>query len=150
MNHLLRKSSSSMASITSRQSLTALMSMELFHLVPSVLTSETGVQKTSNVFNGESRSFSGVSEKYGSKWKLGVREFHFSTTPLEIRASSVLKAEYAVDDFSDEEKDSGKKDGGVSDEGLEISKLGIDEEIVKSLSKKGITKLFPIQVTVYL
>lgn len=34
-------------------------------------------------------------------------------------------------------------DNGV---GLEISKLGISEEIVSALAQRGITSLFPIQV----
>ncbi|KAJ6741578.1 ATP-DEPENDENT RNA HELICASE DBP3 [Salix viminalis] len=42
----------------------------------------------------------------------------------------------------DEEKVKG------SEEGLEISNLGISPEIVNSLAKKGITKLFPIQKAV--
>lgn len=52
----------------------------------------------------------------------------------------------AVDDFSDEDL----KKGGASkdEEGLEISKLGIADEIVTALAKKGITKLFPIQKAV--
>lgn len=37
-------------------------------------------------------------------------------------------------------------DRGTSSDGLEISKLGINQEIVSALAKKGITKLFPIQV----
>ncbi|MCI33945.1 DEAD-box ATP-dependent RNA helicase 53-like, partial [Trifolium medium] len=32
-----------------------------------------------------------------------------------------------------------------SDDGLEIKKLGISQDIVSALEKKGITKLFPIQ-----
>lgn len=32
------------------------------------------------------------------------------------------------------------------DEGVEISKLGISEEIVSALAQRGITSLFPIQV----
>lgn len=32
------------------------------------------------------------------------------------------------------------------DEGLEISKLGISQEVVSALARRGITQLFPIQV----
>ena len=46
-----------------------------------------------------------------------------------------------MDDFPYEE---GSK--GNADEGLEIAKLGISQDIVSALAKKGITKLFPIQV----
>lgn len=54
-----------------------------------------------------------------------VRGFH---------ASRPLAAGYAVADLPDD------------DEGLEIAKLGISQEIVSALAQKGITKLFPIQV----
>ena len=64
---------------------------------------------------------------------------------MNFRASYVHSAEYAVDDYSFEE---GVK--GNSDEGLDISKLGIAQDIVSSLAKRGITKLFPIQVYVSL
>ena len=56
----------------------------------------------------------------------------FNCGPLNFRASLVHSVEYVVDDYSFEE---GNK--GNSDEGLDI---------VSSLEKKGITKLFPIQV----
>ena len=65
-----------------------------------------------------------------------ARGFHAQSGPLNFRASRSLQAEYAVEDY-DEEK------GG---DGLEISSLGIAPEIVSALKKKGITKLFPIQV----
>lgn len=49
------------------------------------------------------------------------------------------QAEYAaVDDY--------EVNAAADDEGLEIAKLGISSEIVSALAKKGITKLFPIQV----
>ncbi|KAG4953052.1 hypothetical protein JHK82_038696 [Glycine max] len=69
------------------------------------------------------------------------RTFHSNTGPLNFRSSSCHRAEYAVDDFPYEE---GSK-GNAADEGLEIAKLGISEDIVSALAKKGITKLFPIQ-----
>ncbi|XP_019182259.1 PREDICTED: DEAD-box ATP-dependent RNA helicase 53-like isoform X2 [Ipomoea nil] len=56
-----------------------------------------------------------------------VRGFH---------ASRPLAAGYAVADLPDD------------DEGLEIAKLGIPQEIVSALAQKGITKLFPIQKAV--
>ncbi|KAF8413466.1 hypothetical protein HHK36_001453 [Tetracentron sinense] len=141
MNFLFRKSAST-AFMASKRTLSALISMEAFRVAPSV----TAIEATNNgVFGGEFGSFwrSRAPPKLG--FCFGVRDFHFSTGPLEFRASSVSRAEYAVDDFLDEEKSSGKKVGGVSDEGLEISKLGISQEIVSTLAKKGITKLFPIQ-----
>ncbi|KAK7372766.1 hypothetical protein VNO80_06154 [Phaseolus coccineus] len=68
------------------------------------------------------------------------RTFHSKPGPLNFRSSLYHRAEYAVDDFPYEE---GSK--GNADEGLEIAKLGISQDIVSALAKKGITKLFPIQ-----
>lgn len=45
-------------------------------------------------------------------------------------------------DYSDSERAS----SSPSDEGLEISKLGISPKIVSALASRGIEKLFPIQV----
>lgn len=61
---------------------------------------------------------------------------------MGIRASDVSSqaAGYAV--ASDHAYDG---DRAASSDGLEISKLGINQEIVTALAKKGITKLFPIQ-----
>jgi ATP-dependent RNA helicase DDX21 len=42
--------------------------------------------------------------------------------------------------------DYGYDEGKGNEEGLEISRLGISQEIIGALAKKGITKLFPIQV----
>jgi len=69
------------------------------------------------------------------------RNFHSKPVPLNFRYSLYHRAEYAVDEFPYEE---GSK--GNADEGLEIAKLGISQDIVSALAKKGITKLFPIQV----
>lgn len=66
------------------------------------------------------------------------REIHFSPGPLQFRATFATHAEFAVDELYDDVK--------KGDEGLEISKLGISDEIVSRLAKKGINKLFPIQV----
>ncbi|KAJ1388022.1 RNA helicase, DEAD-box type, Q motif [Sesbania bispinosa] len=70
-----------------------------------------------------------------------ARPFHTKPGPLHFRASLPSLAEYAVEDFPYEE---GSK-GNNNDEGLEIAKLGISQDIVSALAKKGITKLFPIQ-----
>ncbi|EPS73227.1 hypothetical protein M569_01530, partial [Genlisea aurea] len=50
---------------------------------------------------------------------------------------------YAAADYSD--SDERKASIGTSDEGLEISKLGISNDIVSALARKGIQRLFPIQ-----
>lgn len=70
-----------------------------------------------------------------------VRDFHAKSGPLNFRASSTLfRAQVALaEDYDESPKVSGKVD-------LEIANLGIDKEIVSALAKKGITKLFPIQV----
>ncbi|KAK7300219.1 hypothetical protein RJT34_11059 [Clitoria ternatea] len=68
------------------------------------------------------------------------RTFHSTPSPLSFRSSFPHRAEYAVDDFPYEEAAKGS-----TDEGLEIAKLGISQEIVSALAKKGIAKLFPIQ-----
>ncbi|KAL6144078.1 hypothetical protein ACLB2K_054773 [Fragaria x ananassa] len=73
-----------------------------------------------------------------------VRDFHAKPGPLSFRASptTMFGAQVALeDDYDVSSKPSG-------DEGLEISRLGIDKEIVSALANKGITKLFPIQKAV--
>lgn len=68
-----------------------------------------------------------------------ARNFHANSGPLYFRVSLPSQAEYAaVDDY--------EGNACSDDEGLEIAKLGISSEIVAALAKKGITKLFPIQV----
>ncbi|KAL3624638.1 DEAD-box ATP-dependent RNA helicase 53, mitochondrial [Castilleja foliolosa] len=61
-----------------------------------------------------------------------------------IHSGLPLRGGFAAADYSDSEE---KRDfsSGSSDEGLEISKLGIAEEIVSALKNRGIEKLFPIQ-----
>ncbi|KAK7320445.1 hypothetical protein VNO77_29922 [Canavalia gladiata] len=86
---------------------------------------------TSSVSAGEPRQLSAA---------FNSRTFHTTPGPLSFRSSLPYCAEFAVADFPFEE---GSK--GNADEGLEIAKLGISQDIVSSLAKKGITKLFPIQ-----
>ncbi|XP_061351988.1 DEAD-box ATP-dependent RNA helicase 53, mitochondrial-like [Gastrolobium bilobum] len=73
----------------------------------------------------------------------GARSFHAKSGPLNFHSSLVSHAaQYAVDrDYSNDDEGSSEK----CDEGLEIAKLGISQEIVDALAKKGISKLFPIQ-----
>ncbi|XP_010904640.1 DEAD-box ATP-dependent RNA helicase 53 [Elaeis guineensis] len=136
MNYLFRRSAS-VASSASRRSLAALVSAESLRL-PSLIPAEPLSSATAGVF----RPFNGIAaaEKFGFG---GVprREFHFSVGPLGFRATDAAFAEYAVEDFYDEEKSSAKR----GDEGLEIANLGISEEIISDLARRGITKLFPIQ-----
>lgn len=61
-----------------------------------------------------------------------------------FHSGRALKAGFAVADYSD--ADEKRASNGPSDEGLEISKLGISQDITSALAQKGIHKLFPIQV----
>lgn len=134
-----------MAATPSKQALSAILFFESSNFFSSLPISESLFPR--------SRSLSGdlpasrALERTG--FSIQCREFHLSAGALEFRASDIARAEYAVADFSDEERAPGTKySGNVDDEGLEISKLGISHEIVSALSKKGITKLFPIQKAV--
>ncbi|CAK8565256.1 unnamed protein product [Lathyrus sativus] len=69
-----------------------------------------------------------------------ARSFHSKSQPLLFRASSASRAGYAAEAFPFEEQSK-----AIDDDGLEIAKLGISQDIVSALEKKGITKLFPIQ-----
>ncbi|XP_073005217.1 DEAD-box ATP-dependent RNA helicase 53-like [Typha latifolia] len=133
MSLLLRRSSS-IASLASRRTLAALLSSESLHLSPSI-----AAESFSYDVCGALRGSLGA-DKVGSGGFFR-REFHFFARPLGFKASDVARAEFAVDEFYEEEKGSSKR----GDEGLEIAKLGISQDIVSSLAKKGITKLFPIQ-----
>ncbi|CAM8951624.1 unnamed protein product [Rhodiola kirilowii] len=72
-------------------------------------------------------------------WGFGSRRFHSGSRVLEFRDSDVLMSQAVAFDETSAAK---------GEEGLEIAKLGIAEEIVSSLARKGITKLFPIQKAV--
>ncbi|XP_043689533.1 DEAD-box ATP-dependent RNA helicase 9-like isoform X2 [Telopea speciosissima] len=146
MNHLFRKSFS-IASLASKHTRTALISVESLRFSSAAIATEN-VKYV--VYCGEIRSSSCSELPVKQEFGLGVfRGIHSSAAPLAFRASIAARAEYAaVDDFFDEERSSGKKVGGENDEGLEIAKLGIAPEIVSALAKKGIMKLFPIQKAV--
>lgn len=89
-----------------------------------------------NGAGGEAKSFSVSTVRLPeTPYGLQVRNFHANLGPLNYRASSALQGGIAVE-----------VDSYENDDGLEIAKLGIAEEIVSALAKKGITKLFPIQV----
>ncbi|XP_042489170.1 DEAD-box ATP-dependent RNA helicase 53, mitochondrial-like [Macadamia integrifolia] len=144
MNHLIRKSAS-IASLASRHTRTALISVESLHFAPVVIATEN---VKCVVFSGKIRSFMSSELPVKQEFGLGVRGFHFLAAPLAFRATIAARAEFAIDEFFDEERPSGKKVRGENDEGLEIAKLGIAPEIVSALAKKGIAKLFPIQKAV--
>ncbi|XP_021812552.1 DEAD-box ATP-dependent RNA helicase 53-like [Prunus avium] len=100
------------------------------------------VLPANGALGGEARSYtvSAPKPKLGPSYGFQVRDLHAKSGPLNFRASTALSAEFAVDYSYDE---SSKKSG--QDDGLEIAKLGISQDIVSALAKKGITKLFPIQ-----
>lgn len=96
-----------------------------------------------------------------------LRCFHSPVGAFGCSAGSQLLAEYAVaederhaswasggrdasdSEYGDYDKKAGaKKKVSGDDEGLDVAKLGIDEEIINSLARRGITRLFPIQKAV--
>nr|XP_043630648.1 DEAD-box ATP-dependent RNA helicase 53, mitochondrial-like [Erigeron canadensis]XP_043630653.1 DEAD-box ATP-dependent RNA helicase 53, mitochondrial-like [Erigeron canadensis] len=128
MNTIFLKS----AAVASPCRLTALSSLRRL-LIPSLsLSSSSFISSQPNIPYKLTNPISGV---------LNGSSFH-SSTWLDVKASPVLSqaaTSFAVAaDVSDDEV------VGSSD-GLEVSKLGISQEIVTALAKKGITKLFPIQ-----
>ncbi|KAI4318918.1 hypothetical protein MLD38_032572 [Melastoma candidum] len=80
----------------------------------------------------------------------GVRGFHAPALPLGFRNTPAASSKFAVADYDSYEDDRTATThvSGADGEGLEIANLGIAEEIVSALGKKGITKLFPIQKAV--
>ena len=118
----------------------SMFSLLHFHLHPPTPTSPSIAVVGENVATAAFPipSLSGLISGFGA------RSFRSQSGRLDFRASGVSQAENAVADYSDEDKSS-----KAGDEGLEIAKLGIAEEIVSALAKKGITKLFPIQVYYY-
>ncbi|XP_030546609.1 DEAD-box ATP-dependent RNA helicase 53, mitochondrial-like [Rhodamnia argentea] len=143
MHIVLRKTSSS--PIASKRALSAALTSlgTLLHHPQSLAASSDGA------LAGEPSHFPahGGLLRPPSWFGGSVRGFRAGPGPLGFRASGVSQAEFAVDDFApyDEEKSPA---GSSSDEGLEIAKLGIAQEIVSALAEKGITKLFPIQKAV--
>jgi hypothetical protein len=84
--------------------------------------------------------------------------FHSAPAWLGFRetgpAGASARAQFAEEgSFYEDEKragggaGAGAGAGAAAQEGLEIAKLGISSKIVDRLASKGITKLFPIQVT---
>ncbi|WOL19597.1 DEAD-box ATP-dependent RNA helicase 9-like [Canna indica] len=129
MNFLFRRSSSIAAS-ASRRALAALFSAESSLLPPSTALGSP---------NFSPQLFCPAPKvQVRGAWR---RDIHSAAGPLGFRASDVERAEYAVDDFDEEDKGSTKS----GDEGLEIAKLGISQDIVTQLASRGIMRLFPIQ-----
>lgn len=50
-------------------------------------------------------------------------------------------------EYEDSEGEVGESDAGVDKNELDVAKLGLPQRVVESLKKRGITQLFPIQVS---
>lgn len=70
-------------------------------------------------------------------WGFVYRRFFSGSRVLDFRDTDSLDSQGVLFDEAEAVKE---------DEGLEIAKIGIAGEIVKNLARRGITKLFPIQV----
>ncbi|RRT84694.1 hypothetical protein B296_00013651 [Ensete ventricosum] len=135
MNFLIRRSSSVAAS-ASKRAVAALSSSGFSLLLPSFVSASSVPSSADGVV--PFFRFAQQIEFCGSQ----RRGIHFSAGPLGFRATDVACAEFAVDDYYEEDR------GGPEgvDKGLEIASLGISQDIVTQLANRGITKLFPIQV----
>ncbi|CAN1173532.1 DEAD-box ATP-dependent RNA helicase 53, mitochondrial [Linum perenne] len=72
--------------------------------------------------------------------------FHSQAGRLNYKASTTSHAEFAVDHSGyEDDRISSSSSSSKADEGLDISKLGITQEIVTALANRGISNLFPIQ-----
>uniref|UniRef100_A0A0D6QX03 RNA helicase n=1 Tax=Araucaria cunninghamii TaxID=56994 RepID=A0A0D6QX03_ARACU len=73
----------------------------------------------------------------------GLRRFYSNVGAFGPRAAAPALAEFAV---AEDERFGGL--AAEADDGLDIAKLDVDEEIIGALARKGISKLFPIQKAV--
>ncbi|URD86733.1 DEAD-box ATP-dependent RNA helicase [Musa troglodytarum] len=135
LKQVMTPRSSWVAASASRRALAALVSSD-FSLLPPSFASASSVPSSADGLVPFFR-FAQQVEFCGSQ----RRGIHFSAGPLGFRATDVACAEYAVDEYYEEDRGSPE---GV-DRGLEIVKLGISQDIVTQLANRGITKLFPIQ-----
>ncbi|KDP21988.1 hypothetical protein JCGZ_02878 [Jatropha curcas] len=148
-----------MMSITLRRStsqapkrvLAALTSFEtlLHHQFSSAAAAASALALPRNgVLSVDSKPFGVTHNNNYNKW----RDFHVKSGPLDFKASPMPQAEFAVDDYGYEEEKGSNGKGSISmnssEEGLEIGKLGISQQIVSALARRGITSLFPIQKAV--
>ncbi|KAG0481336.1 hypothetical protein HPP92_012194 [Vanilla planifolia] len=136
MNFIFRKSANIVSSLVTRQAVVSILSSEFVGLAGAI-RSEPSSGGSACFF----RRFHCSGLGPGRQWVHGLwrREFHLSTA-VGVKATEVDRAEFAVDDLHEERN--------TGEDGLEISKLGISNEIVTSLAKKNITKLFPVQKAV--
>ncbi|KAI3499248.1 hypothetical protein L1887_35041 [Cichorium endivia] len=127
MNSLLLRTSSKR--LTNIASLTTCNSLKNLLVPSSTQPSPANHKESSNQFHTTRLNVGFLRSFHGSRW-VGIRASDVSTQA----------AGYAV--AADQTYEG---DRATSSDGLEISKLGINQEIVTALAKKGITKLFPIQ-----
>ncbi|KAI0497595.1 hypothetical protein KFK09_020826 [Dendrobium nobile] len=137
MNFLFRRSASIAKSTASSQTIVDLLSSALPRFAAAVALESSSTSLACLVRGLHGSTVEAGSPSIGC---VGRREFHFSALPLNFRASEINRAEFAVDDYYDE--------GKRGDDGLEIAKLGISQDIVSALARKSITRLFPIQKAV--
>ncbi|KAL9373473.1 hypothetical protein Peur_033093 [Populus x canadensis] len=123
---LRRTSSSSVLAPNRALALAALLQHQL-------TTTASPIPLRNGSLSGEIRPFSSFLVSL-----IKARDFHVKSGSLDFKASSVTETFNAAPDY-------GYDEGKGNEEGLEISRLGISQEIVGALAKKGITKLFPIQ-----
>lgn len=136
--------------MATRQALAAVETLLLRHSLCSCPpTSPADLEVAGNgCFVGDRRPFSTFREpKLDVPFGFQARAFHAKPAALSFKASPVSQAEFAVDEYPSYDESS---KGSGDDEVLEIAKLGISQEIVTALGKKGITTLFPIQVIISL
>ncbi|XP_071715733.1 DEAD-box ATP-dependent RNA helicase 53, mitochondrial-like [Rutidosis leptorrhynchoides] len=113
--------------------LTSLTTNSLKHLLIPPSSSTSPSPAYHRQFTNQSQS---IHPKFGF-----LRSFHGSRL-VNVRPSDVSTQAAGFAVAADPSYDG---DRSTSSDGLEISKLGISQDIVSALAKKGITKLFPIQ-----
>ncbi|XP_010551734.1 PREDICTED: DEAD-box ATP-dependent RNA helicase 9-like isoform X2 [Tarenaya hassleriana] len=148
---VLRRSSFS-SRRTLSAALTSVDAILYHHLAPAAAattSSELGLFGNGPNGSGGVKSPFSLSSKT-NPFGIRGRDLHVKSGPSDFRASTVVSgaqgfaaayesADHGIGDFDSV---------GNSDEGLEISNLEISPEIIKALSGRGITKLFPIQKAV--
>ncbi|KAG0497187.1 hypothetical protein HPP92_001878 [Vanilla planifolia] len=136
MNFLFRRSAFVASSRASRQAIASLLASD-HPLLTAGISSKTSNSNPACIVRGLHDSVGAIGGSVIGG--LCSREFHYSAGPLSYRSAEAARVE-PVDEFYDE--------GKRGDDGLEISKLGISQDIVTSLASRNITKLFPIQKAV--
>ncbi|XP_071691389.1 DEAD-box ATP-dependent RNA helicase 53, mitochondrial-like [Rutidosis leptorrhynchoides] len=127
----------SLRSSSSSKKLTTLASITTNSLKHLLIPSSSTVTTPSPTYH---RQLANQSQSFHPKFGFS-RSFHGSRL-VNVRASDAFTQAAGFAVAADPSYDG---DTAASSDGLEISKLGISQDIVSALAKKGITKLFPIQ-----